>query len=127
MSFEQIMVNDNSNQFNYAHEDSSSIDSTSNHSFHESEAQNHRKPCKQSRDRLKSNIKPPIIQTSDDLATNSNPEIQQLQIELLKRQIEVQELKIERTRQLMKMEVAKKFQNDYNHHFHENIEINHFR
>lgn len=93
LSFEQIMFNDNADQFNYANEDSSS-DSLS-----------------ENRSKFQSNSTfQPMTEHSND---SSNPVMQQLQIDLLKRQIEVQELmatelkiKIERTRQLMKMEVA---------------------
>lgn len=103
MSFEQIMVNDDSDRFNYAHEDSSSNDASSNEYFHETEAHSQPNQYKPPNNHYKSNTIP----------SSSNPEIQKLRIELLKKQIVVQSLmatelkfKINRTRQLMKMEAA---------------------
>lgn len=98
LSFEQIMVNDNADEFNFAQEDSSS-----NSLFQESSSQNH----------ISDAPNPSILTMNGNQSDSNNPTIEQLQIDLLKRQIEVQELmatelrvKIERTRQLMKMEMA---------------------
>lgn len=115
LSFEQIMVNE-PNEFDYTVEDTSSMDS-----FHESTAQNHSfHPQQAKRPRL-SNQVPPLFQSNgisnhsleSPAIVNSNTEIHELQMQLLKRQIEVQELmateikvKIERTKQLMQIDAA---------------------
>lgn len=123
LPFEEIMVNDNSGPFNYNIDESSSMDS-----FHENVPQNqtfHPPPAK--RTRLSTQI-PPSFQSNgissnsfpSPATTNTNSEIHQLQIQLLKKQIEVQnrqievqelmaqelKVKIERTQQLMKIDAT---------------------
>lgn len=118
LPFEEIMVNNNSDQFHFNAGESSSLDS-----FHETTLQNdpfHPPPPK--RTRLSHQI-PPSFQSNGSTATtgySNESEIQELQIQLLKRQIEVQnkqiqvqelmakeiEAKIERTKQLMRMDAA---------------------
>lgn len=123
LPFEEIMVNDNSDQFNYNIDESSSMDS-----FHDNTLQNqtfHPPPAK--RTRLSTQI-PPSFQSngisrhnfSSPATINTNSEIHQLQIQLIKKQIEVQnrqievqalmaeelKVKIERTQQLMKIDAV---------------------
>ncbi|XP_055306364.1 uncharacterized protein LOC129570691 [Sitodiplosis mosellana] len=115
LSFEEIMVNENNDQFNYAADDTSSMDSfhqstSQNQSFHHPKSPSaHPPPAK--RMRLADQAS---LQFNGIPATiNNSSEIQELQIQLLKRQIEVQELmavelkaKIERTQQLMRMDAV---------------------
>lgn len=115
LSFEQIMVNE-TNEFDYTVEDTSSMDS-----FHESTAQNHSFHHPRAKRSRLSNQVPPLFQLNgisnhsieSSAIANSNTEIHELQIQLLKRQIEVQELmateikaKIERTKHLMQIDAA---------------------
>ncbi|XP_055306381.1 uncharacterized protein LOC129570702 [Sitodiplosis mosellana] len=116
LPFEELMANDNSDQFNFNIAESSSLDS-----FNETTAPNqplHPPPPKRTK---QSNQLPPLFQSNGTSASaNTNSEIQELQIQLLKRQIEVQDkqievqelmaeelrIKIKRTQQLMKMDTA---------------------
>lgn len=107
LSFEQIMVNDTNvgDRLNYIHEDSST-----NGSFHESHPSLHT-PSLVNNDKA-AHTYSLLSQTNEQHSVNStNPMIQHLQMELLRKQIEVQELmatelkvKIERTKQLMQMD-----------------------
>lgn len=107
LSFEEIMVNEGAGQFNYEREDSNQSDS-----YREMQTQ----------------AQGSVPLQSVNNSKRSDRTIQRLQIELLKRQIEVQELmatelkvKIDRNQQLMKMEaeesalrcqeIAKRLQN----------------
>ena len=118
LPFEEIMVNDNADQFNFNIDESSSMDSL-NETAPQSNQPFHPPPPK--RTRLPHQV-PPSFQSNGCTATTShnNAEIHELQIQLLKRQIEVQnkqievqelmakeiEAKIERTKQLMRMDAA---------------------
>lgn len=108
LSFEEIMVNENP-ELNYTVEDTSSMDS-----FNADTAQNHKLPLLPAKRQRLSNQVPPTLQSNGVSATtNRSSELQELQVQLLKKQIEVQELmaaelkaKIQRTQQLMQMEAA---------------------
>ena len=103
LPFEQIMVSENNDQYDYSVDDTSSTDS-----FHESISPNQTfQPPPPKRLRQADQV-PPSFQ-SNGIPTSS--QIQELQTQLLRRQIEVQELmavelkaKIERTHQLMRMD-----------------------
>lgn len=110
LTFEEIMVNGNSDPFNYTVEDTSSIDS-----FHESAPHPNKDFQPPSAKRPRQSIQGPSSFQSNGVPTTmtNNSDILQLQIQLLKRQIEVQELmatelrvKIQRAQQLMQMEAA---------------------
>lgn len=107
LSFEQIMLNENTGQFDYTNEESSTADS-----FHENLPENyeHESNCANG-----NQIEHSISKSSECLPmmNGNNREIENLQIELLQKQIRVQDLmaaeleaKIERTRQLVKLEAA---------------------
>lgn len=104
LSFEQIMVNDG-DQLNYIHEDSSTNDS-----FQKSHQSLHTPPLVNSY-KSPNTYSLPLQTNEQHTVTGGNPMIQKLKMELLRKQIDVQELmatelkvKIERTKQLMQME-----------------------
>lgn len=114
LAFEEIMVNENNDQYNYNIDESSSMDS-----FQRSIPQNQTMPSPPpaKRTRLSTQV-PPSFQANS--TKNHNSDMHELQIQLLKRQIEVQDkqielhqlmakelqVKIERTEQLMKLDAA---------------------
>lgn len=103
--FEEIMLNGNTEQFNCSNEDSSTCDSFHNGTNHSIRSQ----PAKHKKSR---NEDPSASHSIEHHTESSNP-MAQLQMDLLKSQIAVQELmavelklKIERTQKLMKLEAA---------------------
>lgn len=110
LTFEQILINENVNQYNCPSEESSSMDSFDKITTPNQSSNNNIPPAKRKKQSKIDSFQ--FNGSSSNMMNHHNaPDVQELQVQLLRKQIEVQELmatelrcKIERTQQLIKMD-----------------------